>query len=91
MALDAISLMKTRLLGDKPFLFGSEATTVDCALFAVISCVLAGDPADDSDFRKEVGRRAQRSGGELSNLRRHWVRMKESYWADWDDKLYKEG
>ena len=43
---------KTRLLGDYPFLFGSEATTVDCALFACISCVMAGDPADDSAFRR---------------------------------------
>ena len=80
---------KTRLLGDYPFLFGSEATTVGCALFACISCVMAGDPADDSAFRREVGRRAP--SGELSNLRQHWVRMKETYWTDWDDKLHKEG
>ena len=76
---------KTRLLGDNPFLFGSEATTADCALFACLSCVLAGDPADDSAFRREVNRFP------LKNLRRHWVRMKETFWADWDDKLHKDG
>ena len=27
---------------------------------------------------------------ELQNLREHWERMKEKYWGDWDEKLYKE-
>ena len=26
----------------------------------------------------------------LQNLREHWQRMKEKYWGDWDEKLYKE-
>ena len=85
---------KTRLLGDYPFLFGSEATTVDCALFACTSTLLAADPADDTAFRKELCRRAPGGGGggggDLSNLRRHWGRMKEKYWGDWQDKLHQE-
>ena len=88
MRLRCLEHQKTRLLGDNPFLFGSEATTADCALFACLSCVLAGDPADDTAFRREVNRHAPNR--EPSNLRRHWVRMKETFWADWDDRLHKE-
>jgi len=74
----------SRLLGDSPFMFGSEAArSVDCALFACMSCLLAADLADDTPFRAEV----TRTEGELRNLRHHWLRMKERYWADWDDIL----
>ena len=65
-------------------MFGqSEARSVDCSLFACMSCLLAADLADDTPFRIEVMRR----DSELSNLRRLWQRMKERYWADWDDIL----
>ena len=74
----------SRLLGEGPFLFGqAEARSVDCALFACASCLLAADLADDTPFRTEV----MRGDGELGNLRRHWLRMKERYWPDWDDIL----
>ena len=76
----------SRLLGEGPFLFGqAEARSADCALFACASCLLAADLADDTPLRTEVMRGDD--GGELGNLRRHWLRMKERYWPDWDDIL----
>ena len=27
---------------------------------------------------------------EFQNLREHWQRMKDKYWGDWDEKLYKD-
>ena len=27
---------------------------------------------------------------DFQNLRQHWQRMKDKYWLDWDDKLYKD-
>ena len=73
----------SKLLGNNPFMFGAEARSVDCSMFACLSTLVAADLADDTPFRTEV----TREDGELSNLRLHWLRMKERYWADWDDML----
>ena len=27
---------------------------------------------------------------EFQNLREHWQRMKDKYWSDWNEKLYKD-
>ena len=69
-------------LGDKPYLMGENFTTVDCTLFAFI-CILFYGEREDDVTRVYVEQ-------ELPNLKDHMLRVKATYWADWDDCLHKE-
>ena len=70
-------------LGDKQFMFGKEPTELDACLFGFLSMILYGDPEDENALIKALNE-------DLGNLKRFHDRMKEKFWADWDDNLYKE-
>ena len=68
-------------LGDKPFVMGDKPTVLDCTLFGFMSGFFCAKPADtiyNTVVRKD-----------FPNLERHFNRMKDAYWKDWDDCLYK--
>lgn len=63
-------------LGEKPYVMGAEATTVDCTAFGLLANILhAGLETPLSKLVKE----------ELTNLGEYVDRLKGEFWADWDD------
>ena len=64
------------LLGNKPFMFGNEPTTLDCCVFAFISLILYVT-MEESVYRKFLK-------NSFPNLKEHNKRIKEIYWKDWD-------
>lgn len=63
-------------LGDKEFFMGSQASTIDCTMFGLLSCLL--HTAENSPMAKIVNE-------ELKNLVEFCNRMKHNYWLDWND------
>lgn len=68
-------------LGNKTYFLGDKVSVVDCAMFGILAQCVWGLP--NSPFENAVH-------GELQNLLHFCVRMKEEYWPDWNDNLYKE-
>ena len=68
-------------LADKPFLMGSKFSTVDCTIFGFLVCVFWGSPKDD--VHRVYAEK------ELPNLKEYALRIKEKYWPDWDECIYK--
>ena len=81
MGCDDLSAVST-FLGTKDFLFGSEPTSVDCAVFGLTVQVLYVT-REESVYRRLLE-------GELVNLKQHCERMKERYWKDWEECKYKD-
>ena len=69
-------------LGQKPYVMGNNPTEIDAVAFAFLCIFYAGDPEDDNAVKKAADE-------DLTNLKEYFDRMKEKYWADWDDILYK--
>lgn len=66
------------ILGDKAYLLGETPTTFDCAVFGQLAqIVLSGL---ESPLTKVVNE-------ECSNLVEYCKRVKEDFWADWDDMV----
>ncbi len=70
------------LLGDKPFIMGNEVSEVDPTAFAFLCLAFAGVEDDDSPIHKYARE-------ELPNLKAYFERVKEKYYSDWDELLYK--
>ena len=70
-------------LGDKPFMMGDTPTEIDCVLFGFTTMTIYVNEDEENIFKKAINE-------EFSNLKAHNDRMKEKYWPDWDDCLYKE-
>ena len=63
-------------LGEKPYVMGAEATTVDCTAFGLLANILyAGLETPLSKLIKD----------ELKNLSEYVERLKGEFWADWAD------
>ena len=63
-------------LGEKPYVMGAEATTVDCTAFGLLANILyAGLETPLSKLIKD----------ELKNLGEYVDRLKGEFWADWGD------
>lgn len=69
------------LLGSKQFILGDEPCEVDCALFGALAQVFWGMP--DSPYEKLANE-------QLVNLKDYCIRMREKFWQDWDECLYRE-
>lgn len=69
-------------LADKPFMMGEKFSEVDCSTFGFIVCLLCGVKEDDplKSFAEK----------DLPNLKEYAERIKEKYWPDWEDCLYKD-
>lgn len=68
-------------LGDKQFFMGDSPSEVDATIFAFLCMVLCGP--EDSVLNKGIEEN-------MGNLKAYFDRLKEKYWSDWDDVLYKE-
>jgi hypothetical protein len=66
------------ILGKRKFLLGDEPCSDDCAVFGMLAQVLWCMP--DSPYEKLVTE-------ELLNLTEYCVRMKETFWPDWEKCL----
>merc|ERR1712071_89950 len=62
-------------LGVKPYFMGDKATEVDCAMFGILAEVVWNSP--QSPFEELVN-------SECINLKEFCLRMKETFWPDWD-------
>ena len=69
-------------LGEKQYLMGDQISTVDCVAFGFLCVVIYGFPEDDV-HRVQIEE-------ELPNLKAYTMRIKETYWPDWDDCQYKD-
>ncbi|WAR03118.1 FAXC-like protein [Mya arenaria] len=74
--------MFSQILGDSEYIMGSQISDVDCAAFGVIGSVYWATPREDRG-------NALLKSGEVDNVVRYLHRIKEKYWPDWDDLLYK--
>ncbi len=63
-------------------MMGDKFSSVDCTLFGFMCTFFYGQREDDVT-RVYVEQ-------ELPNLKHHMIRVKKTYWADWDDCCYKE-
>ncbi len=73
------------ILGNKAFLFGDKPCVADVVVWTFVCEILTNDPADDSPWKKEL----EKEDGDLKNLKDHFERIKEKYWENWDDFMYK--
>ena len=69
-------------LKEKPFLMGDNPTTLDCTAFGMLSQLYASHDEDDSELIKYAVE-------ECGNLKDYFDRIKEKYYSDWDDLLWK--
>lgn len=70
-------------LGDKPFLMGNDPTEVDATVWAFLALFFATDPeANELPVFKALE--------EMTNLKDYFNRIKEKYYEDWDELLWKE-
>ena len=68
-------------LGDKEFIMGDKPCSVDCTMFGFLAGILFnGDP--DSPHVKAIDE-------DLVNLKHYTFRIKERFWPDWENCLYK--
>ncbi|ODM89037.1 hypothetical protein Ocin01_17645 [Orchesella cincta] len=63
------------VLGNKKFFGGDEPCEEDCALFGCVAQAIWGSPGSSFERLCE---------GELKNLKEYCERMKDLYWADWE-------
>jgi len=63
-------------LGGKPFFMGDKPTEVDCAMFGMIAQILWNATPSDP-FNQIIN-------GECVNLKEFSLRMKETFWPDWN-------
>jgi len=68
----------TDMLGDKPFFFGEEPTTLDVVVFSNIAQLVAVEKEVAHPLRDWLLENAQ-------NLVQHFEKMKEKYYPDWDE------
>jgi len=68
----------TDMLGDKPFFFGEEPTTLDVVAFSSIAQLVAIEKEVAHPLRDWLLENAQ-------NLVQHFEKMKEKYYPDWDE------
>ncbi len=68
-------------LGDKPFLMGDQPSTVDCTIFGFLVGIIFNSGPSNAI--------AAAVREDFPNLRQYTLRIKEKYWQDWDDCLYK--
>merc|ERR1712136_73281 len=66
------------MLGDKPFFFGEEPTTLDVVAFSSIAQLVAIEKEVAHPLRDWLLENAQ-------NLVQHFEKMKEKYYPDWDE------
>lgn len=66
-------------LASKPYFFGENISSFDCTLFASLAEIMYGLP-EDNELRVAIN-------DKFSNLKEYTLRMKEKYWADWEDNL----
>lgn len=66
-------------LASKPYFFGENISSFDCTLFATLAEVMYGLP-EDNDIRVALNEK-------FSNLKEYTLRLKEKYWADWEENL----
>lgn len=69
------------LLGDKPFFFGDEPSTIDACVFSFTANVIYG--LRQGSWPNEMMK------NEFPNLVAFNSRMKERYWSDWDEIIAK--
>lgn len=68
----------TDMLGDKPFFFGDEPTSLDVVAFSNIAQLVAVDKEVAHPLRDWLLENAQ-------NLVQHFEKMKEKYYPDWEE------
>ena len=69
-------------LGEKPYLMGNQPTEVDCVLFGFITQFYCSTPSD-SMYNKALR-------DDFPNLIKHFERIKEQYWKDWEECKAKD-
>lgn len=74
----------SEILGDKKFIMGETITETDCAAFGIISQIRWCTPENCP------GHKLLQSD-ELKNVTAYLDRIKDTYWADWDDILAAAG
>ncbi len=67
------------------FMFGNEPCDLDCTLFGFVANVICMPDEDDSPFKKAI----VGEGAELANLKHHFDRMKDKFYPDWEELLWK--
>jgi len=71
----------SHILGDKKFILGEEPCENDAAIFGQLSQLIWGLPG--SPYEKLIE-------DELPNIKQYCLRMKDTYWSDWDQCLDKK-
>lgn len=67
--------------GEKQFFMGDEVTEIDTALFGLFSCFIYALPGSPQEkMCKET----------YPNILAYTERIKEKYWADWDELCFHE-
>ena len=79
MGFDDLDSLST-FLDTKAYMFGDQPTELDCVVFGFTSMFTSCCPKDNVFARKFM---------EKQNLVDHHARMKDKYWTDWNDCLYK--
>ena len=69
-------------LGDKPFMMGDKPSLIDCVLFGFVVVFLYTFP-EENKVRAAIEK-------DFPNLKAHILMIKEKYWPDWDECLYKK-
>ena len=68
-------------LGDKPYMMGTEPCPLDCTVFGFLAIFFYSFP-ETYFIRKEVDEK-------FPNLKAYTNRIKDTFWADWDELLSK--
>ena len=63
-------------------MMGDKVCLIDCVLFGFMVILYYGFP-ENLDARGLLDQK-------YTNLKKHMFNMKDKYWADWDDCVYKE-
>jgi glutathione S-transferase len=84
MCLDDLRAVSAHL-GGKHFMFGNEPCLLDAVVFAFVTGAITSPDEDDGPIKKAI----MGEDAELANLKQHFDRMKEKFYPDWDELLWK--
>lgn len=66
------------VLGNKKYMFGDQPSTLDAAVFGIVSNIIYGNPPE-STLTLYIK-------NNLQNLNAYVERIKENFWPDWDQR-----
>eukprot|EP00095_Tigriopus_kingsejongensis_P003082 maker-scaffold664_size116482-snap-gene-0.19 protein:Tk03082 transcript:maker-scaffold664_size116482-snap-gene-0.19-mRNA-1 annotation:"hypothetical protein CGI_10007879" len=71
----------SEFLGTNPFMMGDKPSEIDCVVFGMICMCYYTAPADCPYYKAVVS--------DYPNLKDHCERLKELYWPDWEECLWR--